>query len=371
VQLIDAKADNHLWANNFDREMNDIFSIQKDVALEVANELKARLTSVEQEEISKHPTNNPKAYEFYLQGVYQLRTGSMEGLPKSFPLLRQAITIDPNFAEAYAKIAAYYIRQGAWKGVFTPEVARNEAMTYIQKALELNPNLESARNSLATVKFWFEWDFPGAEKEYKKCKSTGDYGFFLLLMGRFEEAEEKFATSYVLDPYDAHDRPHRGINKYFLNKQNDAIKILKDGIGMHPTVLSGYHNLSKIYLNVGKYRKAIETAHKGMEIGRVRLPAMLAELAVAQYKIGQEVKTNEIIEELKIEESRGSQRSPAYFIAQIYAGTGNKELAIEWLRKAYEAHEVEMIWLKIEPQFITLHNDPRYQDLLKRVGFLE
>ena len=371
VKLIDAKADNLLWADNFDWEINDIFSIQRDVAMEVANELKARLTKFEEEEINRYPTNNPEAYEFYLQGVYQLRSGSTEGLHKSFPLLRQAITIDPNFAEAYAEIAAYYIRQGAWRGDFTPEVARNEAMPYIQKALEINPNLKSARNSLGTVKFWFDWDFPGAEMEYKKCDCPGDYGFFLLLMGRFEEAEKKFATSYALNPFDAHDRPHRGVNKYFLNKQDEAIKILRDGVRMHPTVLTGYHKLGKIYLNVGKYMKAIETLQMGMEVGRVRLPAILGELAVAQYKIGQEVKTDKIIEKLKIEESKSPQRSPAYFIAQIYAGIGNKEMAIEWLRKAYEAHEVEMIWLKIEPQFIILHNDPRYEDLLKRVGLLE
>jgi TolB-like protein len=369
LQLIDAKTDNHLWAEYFDREMNDIFSIQRDVALEVANELKTRLTSIEEEEIRKYPTDNPEAYEFYLQGVYQLRSGTTEGLHKSFPLLRQAITIDPNFAEAYAEIAAYYIRQGAWRGDFTPEVGRNEAMPYIQKALELNPNLNSARNSLATVKFWFDWDFPGAEMEYKKCQCPKDYGFFLNLMGRFEEAREKFAESYALDPYDVHDRPHRGVNQYFLNNPNEAIKILRDGIRMHPSVITGYHKLGKIYLNIGNYRKAIEMLQMGMEVGKVRLPGILGELAVAQFNIGKKIQTDQIIEELKIEAARSPQRSPAYFIAQIYAGIGNKELAIEWLGKAYEAHEVEMIWLKIEPQFKKLHNDPRYQDLLKRVGF--
>jgi tetratricopeptide (TPR) repeat protein len=138
---------------------------------------------------------------------------------------------------------------------------------------------------------------------------------------------------------------------------------------MHPSVITGYHKLGKIYLNIGNYRKAIEMLQMGMEVGKVRLPGILGELAVAQFNIGKKIQTDQIIEELKIEAARSPQRSPAYFIAQIYAGIGNKELAIEWLGKAYEAHEVEMIWLKIEPQFKKLHNDPRYQDLLKRVGF--
>jgi len=369
VQVIDAETDNHIWSEKFDRKLIDILSLQRDVAIQVANGLKAELTAVEEHNLSKKSTNDPEAYELYLQGVFQLRSGSMDGLSKSFPLLRQAITLDPDFAQAYAEIAEYYISEGNWRGNLTMKAARDEAMPYIQKALELNPELQFARNSLATVKFWFDWDFEGAEQEYIKCNCPGEYGFFLLMMGRFDEAEEKFATSYALDPYDAHDRPHRGVNQFYLNRPEKAIRILRDGIKMHPAALTGYHKLGKICLNVGEYQEAIEILKRGMEIGEVRIPAILGELGVAYYIIGQETETKKIIEELKLAYSRDQKGSPAFFVAQIYAGIGEKELAFQWLEKSYETHEVEMIWLKIEPQFQALRSDPRFGEMLEKVGF--
>jgi len=372
IQLIDVKTDRHLWANTFDRTVDDILALQMEVSMEVAKALKAELTLQEEEEINKNPTENAEAYELYLQGLYHLRSGSMEGLNKSYPLLRQAINLDPEFAEAYAEIAGYYIRQGSWRGILTPELAKKEAMPYVLKALELDPNSENGRTQLGTIKWLFEWDFAGAEKEYIRGKSSRTYrfyGFFLLLMGRFQDAEDHFAESRRLNPMDPHDRTHRGVVQYFLNHPQRAIKILKDGISFYPNVLSGYHKLGKIYLNLGNYDEAIETLELGMEVDKDRIPSFLGDLAIAYFKSGQPEKAKEIIEELKSIESKGLQGSPSFYLAQIYAGIGDPELAFETLEKSYEAHEVEMIWLKIEPQFNSLRNDPRFTDLLKRVGF--
>jgi len=244
-------------------------------------------------------------------------------------------------------------------------------MPYVLKALELNPNSKSGRTQLGTIKWYFEWDFAGAEKEYIRGKSSRAYrfyGFFLLLMGRFQDAEDHFATGHRLNPMDPHDRPHRGVVQYFLNHPERAIKILKDGISFYPNVVTGYHKLGKIYLNVGNYDKAIKTLELGMEVGKDRIPSLLGDLAIAYFKSEQPEKAKEIIEELKSIESK-PQGSPSFFLAQIYAGIGEPELAFEKLEKSYEAHEVEMIWLKIEPQFNSLRNDPRFTDLLKRVGF--
>jgi len=314
TQLIDAKTDKHLWANTFDRNLEDIFAIQREVSMEVARALKAELTPKEEEDINKKPTDNTEAYELYLQGIYHLRSGSMEGLNKSYPLLRQAINLDPEFAEAYSGIADYYINQGAWRGVLTPELAKKEAMPYVMKALELDPNSKNARNQLSTIKWWFEWDFPGAEKEYIKGKALGNYGyygFFLLLMGRFQTAEVHFVESHRINPMDAHDRVNRGVVQYFLNRPQQSIKILKDGIDLFPNNLSGYHKLGKIYLNVGNYDEAIKTLEQGMVVSNERIPSFLGDLAIAYFKSGQPDKAEEIIEELKTLESKGSQGSPS------------------------------------------------------------
>jgi len=369
VQVIDAETDGHIWSENFDRKLTDILNLQKEVSLRIANGLKAKLTEVEEYNFNKKLTNNPEAYEFYLQGHHQLRSGNMDGIRKSYPLLRQAVTIDPDFAQAYAEIAEYYIFMGNWLGNLSRKAARDQALPYIQKALKLNPDLEFALNSLATVMFWFDWDFEGAEQEYLKCKCPEEYGFFLMLMSRFDEAEEQFAVSYAINPFDTHDRPHRGVNRFFKNRPDEAIQILLDGIRMHPNAVTGYHKLGKIYLNVGKYREAIDILLQGLEIGEARIPAILGELAVAYYKTGQKDETTKIIEELKLSYSADLKGSPAFFVAQSYAGIGEPELAFQWLEKSYKAHEVEMIWLKIEPQFQALRDDPRFGEMLEKVGF--
>jgi len=369
IRLIDAKTDNNIWAKTFDREMTDIFEIQRDVAHEVAKALKAQLTQAENENINKKPTQNTEAYELYLQGLYHLRSGTMEGLNKSYPLLREAILLDPDFANAYAEIAGYYIRQGAWRGQLSPDVARDEAVVYINKSLALNPDFKLANTRLATIKFWYDWDLAGAERDYRKGGSSEVYGFFLLMMGRVKEAEAMFDEIYALNPFDAHDRPHRGLTQYFLGNPEGAIRILRDGVSLHPKVLTGYHKLGKIYLNQARYREAVETLEQGIAVGEERIPAILGELAIAYYKTGDHNKTTGLIKELETLKLKGHQGSPSFFLAQIYAGIGEQELAFEWLEKSYEAHEVEMIWLKIEPQFNSLRNDPRFSDLLRRVGF--
>ena len=369
MQLTDTKTNNMIWANIFDRELVDIFEVQRNVAYEVAIALHATLTRVEKENINKKPTEIAEAFELYLQGLYNLRMGTKEGLNKSFPLLRESILLDPDFADAYAEIAGYYVRQGAWRGTLSPDVARDEAIQYTQKSLELNPDLKLAHTRLGTIKFWFYWDFVGAETEYRKGGISDVYGFFLLMMGRFKEAEAMFNEISVLDPFDSHDRPHRGVTQYYLGNPDDAIRILRSGVGFHPNVLTGYHKLGKIYLVQEKYTEAIETLELGIFISKERLPAILGDLAIAYDRTGNYTKSTELINELKILQLKGPQGSPSFFLAQIYAGIGENELAFEWLEKAYLDKEVEMIWLKIEPQFNSIRNDPRFTDLLEKVGF--
>jgi TolB-like protein/class 3 adenylate cyclase len=369
AQLIDAKTDKYIWANTFDRNVDDVFAIQSEVAFEVAKALKAELTKEEKDGVNAKPTENAEAHELYLQGLYHLRTGSMEGLEKSFPLLQEAIKKDQEFAEAYSEIAMYYIRQGTWTGKLTPDIAREQALPYVEKALELDPGLKTAIIRSGIIKWFFEWDFEGAEKEFMRGESASDHGFFLLLMGRFQEAEEHFAESFGVDPLGRLDRPHRGIVQYYLDQPDVAIKILKDGISFQPDVADSYHKLGKIYLNTGKYDEAIEILKQGIVVSNGRVPSLLSDLAIAYFNKDQLEETFDIIDELKSLEALGPQGSPAFSLGQIYAGMGDSNQAFEWLEKSYEAHEVEMIWLKIEPQFKSIWNDPRFVDLMERVGF--
>jgi len=369
TQLIDTQTDNTVWGQTFNHELKYIFEIQQDVAYEVAKALHAKLTNEEKENIRQISTRNSEAYELYLQGLYNLRAGTKEGLDKSFPLLRAAIILDPEFADAYAEIAGYYIRQGAWRGQLSPEVARQEALQYVRKALELNSELKSAHTRMGTIKFWFELDFIGAEIEYKKGGDSEVYGFYLLMMGRFEEAESMFNEVYGRDPFESHDRPHRGITQYFLGNEEEAINILKGGVSLHPNVLTGYHKLGKIYLALGKYPACIELLEQGMQISNERLPSILSDLAIAYHRTGGHDKFTELLAELNLLQAKSNKGSPSFFLAQTYAGIGEIELAFEWLNRAYKDREVELIWLKIEPQFEILHSDQRYKDLLEKVGF--
>ena len=375
AQLINVETDHNLWAETYDRKLSEIFSIQTDLALNIASTLEATLSELEMAQIEKKPTQNISAYNSYLKALHQFETYSKEGYYEAISLFQETIEADPNFAVAYGRLALVYVYLASWAGDLPPEEAKQKAVPIAQKALEMNENLYQAHNALALINFWFEWNFEEAEKRFKRGleedpggANTIFYQQFLINMGRFEEALVLGEKALETDPLHFGIYLEMGLSHFFLKQYDQSEKILKEGLRLNPSILDLHNKLGKVYLNTGRYDQAIAQLEKGLGLSTARPPSMLAYLAIAHTRKGQTEEAHSLLEELKERRSEG-EKGIAYFIAHIYGGLEDERLTLEWLEKAYADHEVELIWLKVEPQFKSLHDNPQFQDLLTRIGF--
>lgn len=375
AQLIQVDTDHNLWAGTYDRELSNIFSIQTELALNIAKALKAKLSEKEIAQIKKVPTQSLSGYDSYLKALYHFDQYSSEGYYKAIELLKQSIEVDTNFGSSYALLALCHIYLASWAGDLPPEEAKKEAIPAALKALDINENLYQAHNALALIYFWFDWNFVEAEKSFKKAheiapggSSNRFYQQFLINMGDFEEALILGKNAMETDPLHFGIYLETGLSHFFLEQYDKAEEVLKMGIALHPSILDLRNKLGKVYLNIGKYDLAIAQLEEGLSFSSIRPPSMVAYLAVAYTGKGEINTAKAFLEELVERQSRG-EKGIAIYIAHIFSGLGDDEQATVWLENAFKDHEVDLIWLKIEPQFKNLHSYPKFQDLLKRIGF--
>jgi TolB-like protein/class 3 adenylate cyclase/Tfp pilus assembly protein PilF len=375
AQLTQVNTEHTLWSETYDRQLSNIFAIQTDLALNIAKALKAKLSEQERAQIEKEPTQSLSGYNSYLKALYHFDQYSAEGYYKAIDLLKQSTKVDTNFGSGYALLALCHIYLASWAGDLTPEDAKKEAIPVALKALEIDENLYQAHNALALIYFWFDWNFVEAEKSFKKALEIAPGGVsnifyqqFLINMGNFEEALVLGKKSMETDPLHFGVYLETGLSHFFLKQYDQAEEVLKMGIELHPAILDLRIKLGKVYLNIGKYDLAIAQLEEGLSFSSIRPPSILAYLAVAYTGKGGINTAQELLDELVARHSR-REKGIAYYIAHVYSGLGNDEQAMEWLENAYRDHEVELIWLKVEAQFKNLHGNPKFQDLLKRIGF--
>jgi len=375
AQLIQINTDHNLWAETYNRGLSNIFSIQTDLALNIAKALKAELSEKEIAQIEMEPTQSMSAYNSYLKALYHFDQYSSEGYYKAIELLKQSIKVDPNFGSSYALLAMCHIFLASWAGDLSPEEAKKEAIPAALKALEINENLYKAHNALALIYFWFDWNFVETEKSFKKAiemspggVSNTFYQQFLINMGDFEEALILGKNAMETDPLHYAVYMETGLSHFFLEQYDSAEQVLKMGIELHPSILDLRIKLGKVYLNIAKYTLAIAQFEKGLSFSSFRPPSLIAYLAVAYTRKGEINKTKAFLKEL-VERQSSGEKGLALYVAHIFSGLGDYEQAMIWLENAYNDHEVDLIWLKVEPQFQNLHSESKFQDLLKKIGF--
>jgi len=375
AQLINVKTNYNLWAETYDRELSEIFSIQTDLALNIANTLEATFSDLELEQIEREPTQNLSAYNSYLKALHKFETYSIEGYYEAINLFQETIELDPKFEAAYGWLALSYIYLASWAGDKSPDEAKQKALPIAHKALEMNENLYQAHIALALINFWFEWNFEKAEKSFKRAMeisprgaSTIFYQQFLINMGRYEEALVLGEKSLETDPLHYGIYLETGLSHFFLKHYDQAEKLLQEGLRLNPYILDLHNKLGKVYLNTGSYDQAIAQLEKGFSLSSARPPSMLAYLAIARTRKGQTEEAHGLLEELKERQSDG-EKGIALFLAHVYSGLGDNELALHWLETAYKDREVDLIWLKVEPQFENLWEEPQFQAIIKAMGF--
>ena len=377
AQLTHVETDHNLWAETYDRKLTEIFSIQTDLALNIAKTLEATLYPAELSSDEEDPISDFGAYNSYLRSLHAFESYSAEGYYEAVELLKETIASDPEFAAAYGRLALVYVYLASWAGDLPPQEAKEIALPMAHKALEMDQNLYQAHTALALIHFWFDWNFEEAEIRFKRAleiapgaANTIYYQQFLINMGRAEEALELGKRALETDPLHHGIYLETGLSHFFLGQYQEAEDVLKEGLKLNPSILDLHNKLGKVYLNTGRYDEAIDELESGLDLSSVRPPSMLAYLAIAQSRKGQVEAAQEIEEELRQRRSNG-EKGIALFLAHIWSGLGDNERALEYLETAYDEHEVDLIWLKVEPQFEDLRDQPRFMAILKGMGFPE
>ena len=375
VQLVDVKTQEPIWSNDYDREVADVFAIQSDVAQRVVLALLVELSLTEKRQIEKHGTDNVEGYKLYLQGHYYANKFTLEGINKGVEYFNEAIKIDPEFAGAYAGLAKCYHLLATF-GYSPPTDVFPKANDAAIRALAIDNTLTEGHGELAGVLFRFDWDWSGAESRFKQTvelapgspKAHRLYGSFLTWMGRFDEALIEIERSLELDPLYLESHTNEGIVLYNARRYDQAIEKLNKTIEMEPNYFIAYLWLSLSYLEKGMIEEAMAAIQKYTTLTRGDPIGVAAQ----GYIFARSGKRNEALKIVDRLQQVSQQRYlPPLWITLIYSGLGERQQAFEWLEKAYEARDSNLVQIKVSPLMDNLRSDLRFTAFLKKMGFEE
>jgi len=371
VQLVRADTDAHLWADTFDRKLTDIFAVESEIAEAVADTLQTKLTGSEQRAISAKPTANLEAYQFYLRGRYYWNRRTAGGLTRALEQFQQAVEKDPTYALAYAGLADCYAVMEEYTDTPSSETLP-KARAAALRALQLDDSLAEAHASLGLISVYL-WQCGEGEKEYKRAIELDPnypsahhwYSFYLHMLGRLDEAMAEIKRAQQLDPLSPVISDNLAV--YFLNKGdlNAGIEQCRKIIELDPNYPRVHSHLGWAYLKQGREQEAMAELQKGVELSG-RASARLGLLGYGYGALGKRAEARAVLREL--EERYARRESPALYLAAVYAGLGEKDQAFAWLERDFQARTGSLIFITFHPNYDTLRGDPRFADLLRRMG---
>jgi TolB-like protein/DNA-binding winged helix-turn-helix (wHTH) protein/Tfp pilus assembly protein PilF len=371
AQLIEASTDKHLWSQSYEGELRDTLALQNRVASTIADQIRINLTPREQAALKNVKVVNPQAYESYLKGRYFWNKRTADGLKVALAYFKQAIEEDPKYAQAYSGLADTYALLGDWEyGVLAPKEAYPKAKAAASKALELDDTLSEAHASLASLGM-FDWDWQSAEKEFRRAIELNPgyatahqwYAWNLNLLGRQNEAIAEMRKAESLDPLSLIISADMADVLFVARLYDESIQQSRKTLGMDPNFAVARFELGQAYLEKHMYEEAVAALQKAVQLsgGNPTFAATLAQAYVASGKRSEAVKLLDILK----------KRSSTVFlnaseIAMIYASMGDSDQAMNWLAKGFEERFNPGVLLR--PGFDPLRADPRFQNLLHRVG---
>jgi tetratricopeptide (TPR) repeat protein len=378
VQLVNAADGYHLWSERYDREMWDIFDVQDEITLAVVEALKVKLLGEEKAAVLKRYTDNTQAYELYLKGLYHCNKWTDEGIRKSMEYFEKALEKDPKFAPAYAKIADYY-HFSSHIGLFSPQEIFPKWKAAAERALEIDEGLADAHLAMAHIYFYYERDWAASQREYERAvrlnpNSTDAhkyYGLFQASREQFDQAVAEGKKALELDPLSIAVNIVGGFVCLFVDRMDDALGLVQQMIELDPHAPQGYWVDGSLLMANGKYEEAVEALKKSLSLGDNQMA--LAKLGCAYGLAGRRDEALKILDELF--EMRKRQYAAPFNIARVYAGLGDNDNAFEWMEKAVEEHDADLVFLK---RYVeagagvyfgkTFSADSRYEHILRRVG---
>ena len=373
AQLIYAPADRHLWAERYERNSGDILLLENDLARAIAEQIRGRLTPEEQRRFTARPID-PAAHEAYLQGLYLWNKRTEPALRQSARYFQQAIGKVPLDAKAYAGLANAYIVLGSWSvEAISPREALEKARTSAEKALQLDARLAEGHTALAAIKHIYEWDWEGAGTEFRRAIELNPsyapahqwYAQYLCELGRFEECIPEATRAHALDPAYLIAGADVGIRLYWGRRYREAIAPIQKILEFDPDFGIAHRFLGQVYEENHMYKEAVAELRKAVELSGDG-PIDLAALGHAYAVAGRQTAALNILKELKQLEKRRYVSN--YDIALVHVGLGQRDRALESLDRAYQERSSWMVHLKVDPRLDPLRSDPRFQNLLRRVG---
>ena len=368
TELVDVKDNKLLWRGQYNRKIADVVSLQGQIAQEILGKLRLKLTGGQKERLRKASTESAEAYQLYLQGRYFANKATDEARARSSEYFQKAIEKDPNYAEAYAALAHSYGAMSNY-GQIPPKEGWRKAEEAAVKAIAINEEISQAHAELATVKMWYDWDWSGAEREFKRAIELNPdlteahllFSSLLKATGRFDEAIAEVKQANVADP------PRRnnylGLILYQAGRYDEAIdnfqKALESGYDRGAVHL----HLGEIYLKQGRNEAALAEVLKARPL--VNRPRQLARIGYVYAAAGQKDEAIRILDEIR--GVTGERYDLQTYIGCIYAALGKKEQAFAWLEKGLDDREYAVVDLQVDPLFDALRSEPRFTDVLRRV----
>jgi TolB-like protein/Flp pilus assembly protein TadD len=372
AQLIEATTDRNLWAESYERELRDVLTLQSDLARAIASEIRIKLTPQEQKLLTRTGAVNPEAHEAYLKGRYHLNRRTEKELKKSTEYFQQAIDRDPNYASGYSGLADAWTLLGL-RGSLPLKPTLSRAKAAALKAVELDETLAEAHASVAFIAETYEWDWITAEREFKRALELNPsyapahswYAGYLTYLGRFDEGIAEAKRARDLDPLSLAIINALGGRLLAAHRFDEASEQIRNALELDPNFAQAHNLLAWFYLLKGKHQEALAEFHKELTASGDD-PDLASDLGYAYAVAGKRDEAKKILAKLKLKREREFVAPSA--IAMVAGALGEKDEAFKWLETAYEERDPNLTYLKVGYRLDPLRSDPRFTELLRRIG---
>ena len=371
--LVDTRTGNQIWGEQYVRKRSDLISLQAEIARDVSNKLRVKLSSADERKVARNYTTSIEAYELYLKGRYHVVKMKPKDVETSIDYFKQAIEVDPSYAFAYIGLADAYRAQALSSGEKAPTEYLPKAKIAVKRAIEIDDAIADAHGSLGFVLFWSDWDWPGAERECKRAidldpniaEAHVAYAHFFMITGRMVEAIAEIKRARELEPLNLRINTLEAQFLIYAGRPDDALARTQKVFELDPNFWFAHLFAASAYIDKGMFAEAADEARKAKELsGSSTFPA--AQLGYALAKEGKQAEARAVLDEvLKLSTT---QYIPPYHLALLYAGLGERDQAIAWLQRGFQQREPLLVFLNVEPKWAGLRADPRFKELVKKIG---
>jgi TolB-like protein/DNA-binding winged helix-turn-helix (wHTH) protein/Flp pilus assembly protein TadD len=373
AQLIRGATDEHIWAGEYEQEFRSLLALQEEVARSISERIEISLTPQERATLASMPPVDPEAYEDYLKGRYYFNQRTEDALNKSIGSFQNAIARNPSYAPAYSGLADAYAMLG-FRGGFPSRDALSRARAAALKAIELNDTLAEPHASLAFIAETYEWEWATAEREYKRALQLNPgearvhhwYAGYLMYVGRFEDGISEARRARELDPLSLPVNNALAGRLLVTDRYDEALEQVQKTLGLDPHFAPAHQTLGWIYLRSGKREEAIQEFRKALQLAGNGDTDLMLDLGFAYATTGDRREARRMLVKLRSLHERGVV--PSGSIAILYGGLGELNEAFAWLEKAYKERDPQLTYLKVGRRFEPLRHDPRFQELVHRIG---